>query len=197
MKMLNKCSDNKRNWSKERSQSAIYLAELFTDRDKKRFYLSSALTIDPGWREPYIRLAENSFNNCEWLSSISYCEKALLIEKQEGPLHVENIHNYTFLPYSIMYKCYIFIIKNCTDSHNFNLGHTYIDIIKSIENKTNLSDKDKVNMWKQIYLFYFAGTVIKNKKDKVGEIKKYLNMCIKESPETFLPEYKRIFGVEK
>jgi hypothetical protein len=62
--------------------------------EKQRAALIKAINLYPGWREPWLKLAEVAWNQEDYGGCAAYAEAALKIPKPTGVLFAENSKNY-------------------------------------------------------------------------------------------------------
>ena len=181
LELLNKCAHNKVNWCKERSQAAVFISEIVEADEEKRVNLIKAIALNPIWREPYLRLADIAYKQCDWAGCIGYAEQALKIEKQEGAVHAEVSRNYTTEPYRLIYVALIQMARICRINRYYERAIENVEKALEIESKTGCENNVFVNLWREAFRCY------KLKDDKV-EAQKMFIKCRDAFPDTYKSE---------
>jgi len=181
LKLLVECCHNKANWIKERSQAAIFISDLENDLDLKRKQLIWSITLNPIWREPYLRLADIAYKQCDWSGCIAYAEQALKIAGQEGPLHIEGDKNYSSEPYRFIYISLIQMARVCRQAGYFQRAIDRVEEALKIESKLELSNESFINLWREGYRNYKQ---LNNRQRML----KMFELCREADPEKYSKE---------
>lgn len=181
IELLSKCVHNKPNWCKERSQAAVFISEIVENLEAKRINLISAIALNPIWREPYLRLADIAYKQCDWSGCIGYAEQALKIERQEGALHAEVSRNYTTEPYRLIYVALIQMARISRINRYYERAIENVEKALEIEAKTGCENNVFVSLWREGFRCY------KLKGDNI-QAQKMFTKCQKAFPETYKSE---------
>jgi glycosyltransferase involved in cell wall biosynthesis len=153
------CMDRNDNWVKERSDACCYWAETWredqSDQDgpnyedwieKRREGFIRAINIFPGWRKPFLLLADMSYKQNDWIGTISYASQALRIKEQAlEPLHMENSTYYTTEPYRLKY---VGLIRLAFQMQGAGMDpESTIEEYLVMESKTGCSDEVFLTGW--------------------------------------------------
>lgn len=181
IKLLHECASNVHNWIKERSQSAVFIADMEEDRTLKRKNLIWAVSLNPVWREPYLKLAVVAYEEADWSGCIGYAEQALKIADQVGPRHIERAANYTTEPYRLIYISLIQMARVSRMSSQHQNALYFAEEALIIQKKTGCDSKVFINLWREAFFAYsHTGNKVK--------AQKMFALCNEADPERFADE---------